>query len=1278
MSADLEFRIRIRNASTLVDPNGTADALVLTSTRGGTNPYIAEPPRGDGTQFDPITGAVRTGNYTVLVVDPITSGTDRVITPALVDAQNRQQLMSRRTYVEFRENAGAWQTLVAGYLIRITLVDAITYELSVGDSRRVETTRTIFRTDDTTYFPIRGTLFGGPIIGGTVGPIKPRGGWTFSVATAASGVVGMNFISGYDGANGNVTTRWTDLAKPVRNVAGSRTQFDTFADSFYQLVTTTAGIDGAFPGLSYRVYTAAGVFVGTFRALQTFAGDIVGGYAGIPHLRMLWTASLPTLGDRYLVNLVTDQASEASPIYVSKHPVDFVKALYDSTGFQTDATSFTTLKALVGDDLRVTMRITEEQKLVEFLEKALLGPFGIGVRTNSAGAIEAFSARIKVATTPSVVIDTDDLQDGDAPIFDLDESTVNNLVVVQGKRLAIWDKTKVPTRDGEPVISKPFDGVMQNDEAYEVLNGDQAAFGQREIRYAIPGMVHTVDSFASVLETWSYALARELFDRYGRGAQAGGLRVLRGAGADAVQIGDEVYAQPAHIPNAGKRYGDDPSVGARIMQVVRRTESPSGPDLFLIDSGTAAQPATAALVSIAASGTNPYNTAAFTITNAAALNATTVIGVAVEWATGSSSPTGNGADFIRYAPSGIPTGAVDLPPVVAGSKVWVRVRSEQAQRRPSAWSSWTSVTLSALTAPTGVTISAIRASGATISWTNTIATIPVQVFAAPSGAADTLDPMWLVTTLPMGSTRTVIRNLQASSTYTISVRYILPNNSPGPAGTASLTTNTTTDASIRPAGIAIITTSGVQDAGLLVGVAVALWANDPTFDFEIERAPDSAGSPGAYAKIAQVPGTTTVYLDTSLPNTTAIYWYRARHVLPGYANSSYTCGKSATPAALPLYLQRPDAVAPLIASSIFQTQGVATGTMELTITDPQCRVDIVAARTKVDPGAWTGFFALVPVGSTYTQTVSIPIIGFGWINMVVYGFNAQGIYGTLFDETIAFDRDTVPSIVTMEASFKTDGSLVVRATADDDTQSIYLAVSTSGYPADATVLATTPQNGRNVEFTFAGPFTIGQSVFCKAFGAASTGGAGALSPAFEMQAVRFNTGATKTIRLPATAAFAISGDYGNFSTAPYQTFQRLDGEIRINVYDDGVVYGQGVGRFFAQIPVPKDATLTAVRVRTLANSNVPTTTFSNAEFKLWRVDQSGTATQLGSTQNSSVYGSYETLTVGSLSESTSGDRSYQAGLVLGSGFLSGTKANEYAKGAWLEYDLTIADVTTNT
>ena len=51
----IEYQLIIRNAA------DSADALEVTSVRGGTNPYISSPPTGDGASFDPNTGVVTSG-----------------------------------------------------------------------------------------------------------------------------------------------------------------------------------------------------------------------------------------------------------------------------------------------------------------------------------------------------------------------------------------------------------------------------------------------------------------------------------------------------------------------------------------------------------------------------------------------------------------------------------------------------------------------------------------------------------------------------------------------------------------------------------------------------------------------------------------------------------------------------------------------------------------------------------------------------------------------------------------------------------------------------------------------------------------------------------------------------------------------------------------------------------------------------------------------------------------------------------------------------------------
>ena len=120
-ASTIEYRLRIRNASTVANPDGTADVVSVSSAPAAAAPYIASEPSGDGQEVDPLTGAVRTGSYTVEIVDANTgtdaTGTIRYLTALLEDAGARQQLLSRRAYVEISTNGGAFSTLIAGYEI---------------------------------------------------------------------------------------------------------------------------------------------------------------------------------------------------------------------------------------------------------------------------------------------------------------------------------------------------------------------------------------------------------------------------------------------------------------------------------------------------------------------------------------------------------------------------------------------------------------------------------------------------------------------------------------------------------------------------------------------------------------------------------------------------------------------------------------------------------------------------------------------------------------------------------------------------------------------------------------------------------------------------------------------------------------------------------------------------------------------------------------------------------------------------------------------------------
>lgn len=1264
MATTLSYRLRIRDASTLANPDGTLDDLIVTSVRGGTNPYIREAPHGDGQELDPLAGTVRAGVYNVTIADAITGGTSRVFTAKLFDANGRQQMLSRRAYVEISTDGGAtWPTvLIAGYILGYRLVDAITWEVAVGDTRRIEQNYNAFDGTSAT-FPKRGCLFGGPIIGGW-GPVVDRGGWLFRVKSVTpitipggtGNIVFYDFQQGYRGITDPLTTKLQealgvgkdDLTNPVTD-AGS---------PFYKPSVRDFGVRG-YPGLVLRTYLASSAAL-----LGSFTPGIPTGLVGntpwvinhfmTPCMSALWPAGVaaPSPGDVHRIHLYAQAVTDTSPVYVTEHPVDLATKLLGDAGISYDSASAATVRSALGDTLRLSMRITQSTKLLDFLQKVLFGPFGFAARTNSAGKLELFTTRVKTAAAPGVTVNTNDLRSGDDTVFDGDEATVISTVRIRSRTYYGYD----PQRDG--TMQRPLDSVLEREEEVINYSPDYTTFGAKEQTYDLSGMVHDAASFTPAMSDLISATALEIFDRFGHGAPVTELKLLRSSDTG-LKVGDEVYVQPAHFPNLNKRYGDDPSVGARIMQVVRRTEAPEGPELKLLDAGSAQQPVTpAATIAIAASAQNPRSVAQFTVTNAATINAAGVLTAVVQWATGGSAPAGDGTMFARYTPGACPTVAQLLPPVDPGTKVWVRARTEQDGRRPSAWTAWASVTLTAASAPTGVTISNIKQNAAQVNWTVASSTDLVDVYVAPGSVAPADWSPYLVQTLPAGSTRLMVRGLSGPTVaYIAGVAHRDPATGKlSPVATATFSTNSTLDMAGRPAGIAIISTSQ-QDSGFETGIAVALYPADRAVDLVIERAPDSGGSPGAYVEICVVRGSQEVYVDR-LPLDNVQRWYRIRHRYSGATDSSPTCGKAGTPAALPSALQRPDPVIPVINESASITQGSVVCTMTVAVTDPQCRVDFVEKRTKVDPGAWSGW-STVAGPSPYQATVGAPTgnaPGFGWIEMRVWGYDAQGNYGVLADFTEAFDANTIPSIAMLEGSFKDDGSLLIRVTADDDTASVYCTVSTSGYPSDGTLLGTSPVNGRNVEFTFAGPYAIGTVVYVSAKACGGLGGAGALSDTFQLRIVRGNDAASKTIRLPASAVIDV------FDSATQTK------DLSNTYYKCAAQQGN-----FGFIPVPKGATLTAVRIRTWAASR--SISQDLAQLYVFRVDNDGTRTQLGSTQSSTVAGAWETLAVTSLSEDTSGNRSYLVEFGCQQGV--GTGTSDY-RCAWIEYDISVPNFNVTT
>jgi hypothetical protein len=947
---------------TIFDAAGTTPAHVFSSVPTDAAPYIASVPSGDGQEVDLITGAVRTGAYGIAIVDAVTgsdgTGTLRTMTQILT-ASGRQHLLSRRAELEISTDGGNTYPFMwmAGYVTTIRQVDAITYSVTISDSRRIEQNHRAFTwginpqdsaKSEQVLFPSRGCLLGGPIING-FGPTKDSGGIETELAASETAIwsdngnriVALKWLSASDQAPNYTQTRdfgaYANYANKVLAPFGVAATAAFYSATEFAPLTQSNDALANFWFPSLRVYMTDGTntWIGGLRAFFPWTfGGITGNYVGnigaagrFEYIYVTLDAgqpALPSVGTPMRVRVIDSVVSEVSPLYFDEHPVDVVTKLYDSVNIPYDTASAMAIKNLIGPGVRLACRFTESQVMGDFLSKAIFGPFGFSARTDSNGNRFFFSTRIG-EVTPSLTIRTDDLVSESVPSgFDVDEVTVATAVNFSYRVMA---KAITDPSNKQP---PPPDGIVQSTHRVEVASSDTSTFSTRVISYDIPGMVHNAN--APLQGAWQPDMAaliagitNELFDRYGRGAPTYELAVIRGTEGSFAQVGDEVLITAAHVPNQNYRIGES-TIGPRVAQVVRRDETPVGPVLKLVDSGPDSQLATAPIITIAKETLNPRTLASFTITNAATLN-TAVLGVEVEYATGASTPTTNGMTFTRYAVGEIPTGAVLLPAFVPGTRVWVRARSVAPESRPSLWTAWANVALDAWVAPSALTVGTISATSVNLSWTNGNAYDQVAVYLY-QGASDPADwEPYRVTTLPPNSTQTVVRGLTALLPYRVAVAHA--DAGTGAVSTYALANFSTTASTLvtapRVSYMAVIPT--VVDAQFQPGIALGLWAGDESLEMEIQRAPDVAGAPGTWVTIAVVPGSSQVFGDP-LPQTGLTFWYRSRHVGGGFTPSAFENVVSGVVGSLPSSLTRPSRPTASISAALTfeETQVIVTWT----------------------------------------------------------------------------------------------------------------------------------------------------------------------------------------------------------------------------------------------------------------------------------------------------------------------------------------------------------------
>lgn len=754
------YRLRIRNAT------DSSDALTVTSVPAGTSPYISDAPSGDGQSFDPRTGSTTVGAYSVRIAD--NGSAANVITGFLSDGSGRYDKLGRIAYLDYGTDGATFPNLlVAGYVTAISYPSAAEAQVTVGEAQRAERTKQAFVTASTN-FPATTMLAGGPVKwpSGVNPPVTmPNyGRWTvkrFDTPVGAATTF-LQFVSGYvldSDMAANFT--FTGLDRWVLAHTGA---FPLYMQSRINTLTATE-VPGSTVLASTGVYRHGNVyadvysgdtFIGTFNG-ATQRSDLFMGNGGF---FLLDWVNADAAGTLYQVYLYTRTVSENSPLHVFSHPMDVVTGLISDAGETYDATTAASVKASIGADVRVFLRITSATQTDAFIAK-VQGLFGFGRRINAANTWEFFDGRTKTTSAPGTTITYADLREIPTDVWSLADSTILNNVTVTTQKFAVWNPGQSSTRPPDGLIP-----VEQKRTArFQLSDGTfpETSQGVKELSYDLPGTITNAKGSEVNLTDFTKALAAPSFDRWGYGAPSTGLRCRPTVTA---QIGDEVVFDLPFLPNANVRGGQ------RIVQLTQRTNEPGGPVIVVEDAGLSAQPATAPTFTITAAARSASTAADITLTNAAALITAGVSWVVVEWAVSASSPVVAGQDLGVIEP---PTPLVLTTPLVAaGSKVWARCKSVAPGKRNGAFTSWASVTLSGVSAASSLAFTATAGDGSagSIGWTAGAgsATYGVRVLNRLSALTSASD--FLVADLSPGSTGVPIINLTPGSSYTATVQYI--------------------------------------------------------------------------------------------------------------------------------------------------------------------------------------------------------------------------------------------------------------------------------------------------------------------------------------------------------------------------------------------------------------------------------------------------------------------------------------------------------------------------
>lgn len=850
------YRLRIyaprsvdSSEATLLTPAAAAphaEAFQVATIPGvaGYQPYLF-PPEGRRGRFDPLTKRVDTGEMTFAVFDKRTATGDnaeRWLTAFAGDAQGRPWLLNCRVEAEESLDGGdTWDAFFAGRVQAFAFDHVLIGTLTVREeSELFDEMLFVGRPHaSVTYARTQAVL--------PVQPPPPPGAAYRTIAgTARHNADALWRIEPVATATkylGNVVSEGMTAHASRAHEFGQSSQGQRGYDQYFGSYSAPGGVATVTGSKLRALVYWAGAGYGEYPVSRVAAwrADLNDYYRpfeiqlGTYPVGALGYATRPPDATAVIVVLVVDaEATQAAPIILEDaNPLTvledalagkFSRLNTDGTvrrAIAPDTAAFTALAA-ARSFLPINAVIEKPMELRAFLEDFILKPYHLGYRLSPGGTVTPFDVRRDSSLASVASLGIADVASADEGFGWTQErgDAVSN-IRVEAFRDHVPSIEDLVATGGGPILGAAA-GTLESS-PFTIIDADLSPRALdvtgRELVINAPGWrtredgsgKHATNGSVARLATIkpdeaiigaALSLFSQLRSLYGGGGSAVS-RAFRRAQAGDVLPGMWRRLTLPEAPNAASYLRG----GERLGLCIDRVERGAIVDLTFLDGGASSVAVVPVLASLALGSTAAPTV---TVTRNAAGDPVLLEIVLTAQSVGTAPTTG-------WVEAGVARadGVFTLPMAPAAMRLWVRGRSEPESggddfRLPSAFASPSPAYLDTgtVTAPSGVSVGTIGRTVATVSWTNGVATAPIEILLVTgSFSAGVFDgPGLVIATLPPGSTSYRLVGLDGpSAAHCVGVRHIVPETGRFSAtASADFSTSTTDPQLARPAGICIV------------------------------------------------------------------------------------------------------------------------------------------------------------------------------------------------------------------------------------------------------------------------------------------------------------------------------------------------------------------------------------------------------------------------------------------------------------------------------------------